>query len=317
MFTGFLANRRVQVGFAILAIFVLVAIFGNLILKLYGTGPFDIDYAHLHTPPGVGGHPFGTNISGQDVLAQTISGARGSITVGVLSGIIATVLAMVVGVTAGFLGGPVDLTLNSFTNVVLTMPSFALTLIVAGYVTANGGTGSNPAMGLGLMAVLIGIFEWPGGARYLRSQTMSLRSRDFAMATRMLGESTWRLVFVEVLPHLMGIISAMFLRAVVAGIFAEAGLNFLGISTQGTISWGTMITWAQKQGAFTYGWWWWFLAPGLGIALVGTATALINFGLDEVTNPRLRTANRAVVRRFEKQQRRLASRPSVPAREAA
>jgi peptide/nickel transport system permease protein len=306
MFTGFLSNRRVQVGFAILGVFILVAIFSGPLLALYGTSPFDVDYNHLHTPPLVGGHPFGTSISGQDLLAQTISGARGSITVGVLSGIIATVLAMLVGVTSGFLGGPVDHTLNAFTNVVLTMPSFALTLIVAGYVSANGGTGTNPALGLGFMAVLIGIFEWPGGARYLRSQTLSLRGRDFAMATKMLGESTWRLIMVEVLPHLMGIISAMFLRAVVAGIFAEAGLNFLGISTQGSISWGTMISNAQTQGAFTYGWWWWFLTPGLCIALVGTATALINFGLDEVTNPRLRTANRSVVRRFEKQQKRLA-----------
>lgn len=317
MFTGFLRNRRVQVGFAILGAFILVAIFGNLILKLYGTGPFDIDYHHLHTAPGIGGHIFGTTISGQDVFAQAVSGARGSITVGVLSGIIATVLALVIGVTSGFLGGPVDQVLNGFTNVVLTMPSFALTLIVAGYITASGGTGNNPAMGLGVMAVLIGIFEWPGGARYLRSQTLSLRGRDFAMATKMLGESTWRLIMVEVLPHLMGIISAMFLRAVVAGIFAEAGLNFLGISTQGAISWGTMITWAQKQGAFTYGWWWWFMAPGLGIALVGTATALINFGLDEVTNPRLRTANRRVVRRFEKQQRRLAAQSATVAQEVA
>lgn len=317
MFTGFLRNRRVQVGFAILGVFILVAIFGNLLLKLYGTGPFDIDYNHLHTAPFVGGHIFGTTISGQDIFAQAVSGARGSITVGVLSGIIATVLALVIGVTSGFLGGPVDHVLNGFTNVVLTMPSFALTLIVAGYITANGGTGNNPAMGLGVMAVLIGIFEWPGGARYLRSQTLSLRGRDFAMATKMLGESTWRLIMVEVLPHLMGIISAMFLRAVVAGIFAEAGLNFLGISTQGAISWGTMITWAQKQGAFTYGWWWWFTAPGLGIALVGTATALINFGLDEVTNPRLRTANRRVVRRFERQQRRLAAQSATVAQEAA
>lgn len=309
MFDGFLSNRRAQLGLVVLLAFVLVAIFSDALISLYGTGPFDVDYEHLHTAPLVGGHPLGTTISGQDVLAQTISGARGSITVGVVSGIIATVLAMVVGVTAGFLGGPVDHVLNGFTNVVLTMPSFALTLVVAGYVASGGG--SNPALGLGLMAVLIGIFEWPGGARYLRSQTLSLRSRDFAMATRMLGESTWRLVMVEVMPHLMGILSAMFLRAVVAGIFAEAGLNFLGVSTQGAISWGTMISYSQKQGALTYGWWWWFVVPGICIALVGTATALINFGLDEVTNPRLRTAKRSIVRRFEKQQKRLAAEAAV------
>jgi len=306
MFTGFFRNRRVQVGASILAFFVLLAVFGNLIIKVIGHSAFDVDYDHLHTPPLSGGHLLGTTISGQDVLVQTIAGARGSITVGVLSGVLATVVATLIGVTSGFIGGAVDHTLNGFTNVVLTLPSFPLTLIVAGYVSAAGGTGSQPALGLAVMALLIGAFEWPGGARYLRSQTLSLRSRDFSMATKMLGESMWRQVLVEVLPHLVGIISAMFLRAVVAGIFAEAGLNFLGISTQGVISWGTMISNAQSQGAMSYGWWWWIVTPGLCIALVGTATALINFGLDEVTNPKLRTANRSIVKRFERRQRRLA-----------
>lgn len=303
MFTGFFRNRRVQIGFAVLVFFVIVAAFGPMINKMLGIDPFSVDYDSLHTPPGVNGHVLGTTISGQDVLAQTIAGARGSILVGLLSGVLAMVLAVLVGVTSGFLGGMTDHVLNGFTNVVLTLPSFAMTLIVAGYISAQGGA-TTPAIGLLVMAVLIGIFEWPGGARYLRSQTLSLRGRDFTMATKMLGESTWRLVLIEVLPHLAGIISAMFLRAVVAGIFAEAGLNFLGITTQGTISWGTMISNAQTQGALTYGWWWWFLPPGICIALIGTATAMINFGLDEVTNPRLRTANRKIVRRFELAQQR-------------
>jgi peptide/nickel transport system permease protein len=307
MFTGFLRNRRVQIGLAILAFFVLLAVFGNLIIAAIGIGPFDVDYDYLHTPPLQGGHLLGTTISGQDVLVQTIAGARGSITVGVLSGLLAVSLAALIGVTSGFMGGAVDHTLNGFTNVVLTLPSFALILIVAGYVSAGGGTGDQPALGLAVMAFLIGIFEWPGGARYLRSQTLSLRRRDFAMATKMLGEKMWRQVLSEIMPHLTGIISAMFLRAVVAGIFAEASLNFLGIGTQGTISWGTMISNAQRQGALSYGWWWWILVPGLCIAIVGTATAMINFGLDEVTNPKLRTANRTIVKRFERMRARMAS----------
>ncbi|MGW3659847.1 ABC transporter permease [Streptomyces sp. NPDC005151] len=312
MFQGFLSNRRVRIGLAILLAFVLVAILGDQINALLGHGPFEVDYNHLRTGPFVGGHPLGTNSSGQDVLAQTISGARGSIIVGLVSAIIATVLAGLVGITGGFMGGYVDQGLNAFTNLFLTLPSFALTLIVAGYISSQGGA-QTAAIGLASMAVLIGVFEWPGGARYLRSQTLSLRSRDFAVASRMLGEPTWRLLVSEVLPHLSGILSAMFLRATVAGIFAEAGLNFLGVSTQGAISWGTMISNAQAAGALTYGMWWWFAAPGLCIALVGTATALVNFGLDEVSNPRLRTANRSVVRRFEAHQKRLRARATSAA----
>ncbi|WP_203569068.1 ABC transporter permease [Aestuariimicrobium ganziense] len=306
MFEGFLRNRRVQTGLAIFGFFVFVAVFGDLLLKLVGFGPLDVDYDALHTPPGHGGHLLGTTISGQDVLAQLISGARGSMAVGTLSALLAIGLGALIGVSSGFFGGIYDTIMNGITNVFMTMPSFALTLIAAGYISAAGGPGSN-AMGWALMAFLIGIFEWPGMARYLRAQTLTLRGRDWAMATKLLGESRWRMVFSEVFPHLLGIVSATFLRAIMAGILAEAGLNFLGVSTGGVISWGTMITNAQTQGALTLGWWWWFITPGLAIAFIGTAAALVNFGLDEVTNPKLRTGNTRAVNKFNKAQRKAAA----------
>ncbi|CAI9406742.1 Putative peptide transport permease protein [Aestuariimicrobium sp. T2.26MG-19.2B] len=305
MFEGFLKNRRVQWGLGIFGAFVFVAVFGDLLIKLVGWGPLDVDYDALHTGPGHGGHLLGTTISGQDVLAQLISGARGSMAVGTLSALLAIALGAFIGVSSGFFGGTYDTVMNGITNVFMTMPSFALTLIAAGYISAAGGPGSN-AMGWALMAFLIGIFEWPGMARYLRAQTLTLRSRDWAMATKLLGESRMRMIFSEVFPHLLGIVSATFLRAIMAGILAEAGLNFLGVSTGGVISWGTMITNAQNQGALTLGWWWWFLTPGLAIAFIGTAAALVNFGLDEVTNPKLRTGNAGAVNRFIKAQRRAA-----------
>lgn len=301
MFTGFLRNRRVQFGLIVFGICALVAIFGDLITGLYGWAPLEVDYNHTSAPPGAGGHILGTTVSGQDVFSQLVAGARGSLAVGTLSALLAISIGAVLGVSAGFLGGIFDTVVNAITNVFLTMPSFALTLIAAGYISAAGGPGST-GMGWVLMAFLIGIFEWPGMARYMRAQTLTLRSRDFAMATRLLGESRTRLIFSEIMPHMLGIISARFLAAIMAGILAEAGLNFLGVSTGGVISWGTMITNAQNQGALTLGWWWWFLPPGVAIAIIGTATAFVNFGLDEVTNPKLRTGNNKVVRRFLKKQ---------------
>lgn len=306
MFSGLLKNRRARIGIIVFALVGLIAIFGGPIIRATGNDPMGIDYDSLHTAPGVNGHILGTTISGQDVFYQLIVGAQGSMAVGALSALLAIVLGAVLGVSAGFIGGAYDSVVNGVTNVFMTMPSLALTLIVAGYISSSGGPGSN-AMGWTLMAVLIGIFEWPGAARYLRAQTMSLRGRDWAMASRLLGESKSRLIFSEVMPHLLGIISASFLRAILAGILAEAGLNFLGVSTGGVVSWGTMITNAQKAGALTLGWWWWFLFPGLFIAIIGTATALVNFGLDEVTNPKLRTGNAAAVRRFNKRQRAAAA----------
>lgn len=305
MFTGFLQNRRVQIGLVVFAICAAVAILGDVILGLYGFEPLEVDYDNVSVAPGVGGHWLGTTIAGQDVFAQLVSGARGSLAVGTLSALLACALGAILGVSAGYLGGVFDLVVNAITNIFMTMPSFALTLIAAGYISAAGGPTST-GIGWVMMAFLIGIFEWPGMARYMRAQTLSLRGRDFSMATKLLGESTWRIVFSEIMPHLLGIISARFLAAIMAGIMAEAGLNFLGVSTGGVISWGTMISNAQNQGALTLGWWWWFLPPGLAIAVIGTATALVNFGLDEVTNPKLRTGNnklyRAVMRTMQRRQ---------------
>jgi len=289
-----LRSGRVRAGLIILAVFLVVALFGPWFVDhVLGMPAEAIDYDALHQPPG-GRHPLGTTNNGQDVLSQVIVGARSSVAVGVTSAVLATVLAILVGVTGGFLGGRTDQLLTMFTNLFITMPSFALILIVAGYV--QGVTWM-------VVAFLIGIFEWPGGARYLRSQTLSLRTRDFALAMRVLGETRSRLIFSEILPHLTGIISALFLRAMVAGIMAEAGLAFLGISAD-TISWGTMIEDSRNQSAIRLGYWWWYLPPGLCLAVIGTATALINFGIDELSNPRLQGKERKLVRKFDKARRR-------------
>jgi peptide/nickel transport system permease protein len=208
------------------------------------------------------------------------------------------VLAIVFGVTAGYFGGTVDHVLNFITNLFMVMPVLPLIFIVSGYLRGTG---------LWMIAVIIGVFGWAGGARTLRAQTMSVRNRDFVLGMRMLGESHGRLVAVEVLPHLVGWIASMFLGALIGGILAEAGLAFLGISDSGAISWGSMIQSAQSQSAVLRGIWWWFVPPGLCIALIGTAAAMINFGVDELANPKLRAGTRRVVRRTRRVERAVAA----------
>jgi peptide/nickel transport system permease protein len=159
------------------------------------------------------------------------------------------------------------------------MPVLPLIFVVAGYLQGTG---------LWTIALIIGLFGWAGGARTLRAQAMSVAGRDFVRAMRLLGESNRRLIFFEVLPHLTGLIASMFLHALIGAVLAEAGLAFLGISDSASISWGTMIQSAQQQSAVLRGLWWWFVPPGLCIALIGTAAALVNFGVDEVANPKLR-----------------------------
>ncbi|MEV4284433.1 ABC transporter permease [Nonomuraea bangladeshensis] len=277
---------KVRVGIGIIAFFAVVAVVGPWLNDLMGIGPWKIDYDAIGRPPG-DGHLLGTTSQGTDVLAQVIAGTRNSMVVGAVAGVIGIVLAVVVGVTAGFFGGKVDALLSFLTNMFLVLPVLPLTLIVAGYVQDTGPI---------TIALIIGLFGWAPGARTLRAQTLSLRGRDFVMAMRMLGETKARLIFVEVLPHLAGWISAMFLHLVLGAVLAEAGLAFLGISSADTVSWGTIIDQA-RQVALLNGMWWWFVPPGLCIALLGTATGLVNFGIDEVMNPRLRTADIKAMRK--------------------
>ncbi|MFD9869679.1 ABC transporter permease [Streptomyces niveus] len=281
MSTAFLASWKVRTGLGILALFCLLAVFGPwLAQSLLGLDPRANDTSLIAQPPS-GEHLLGTNQFGQDVLAQVIAGARGSMYVGVLGAVVGTAMAILIGVPAGYYGGRVDGALNFLTNLFLVLPALPLILIVTGYLQGTG---------LTTIALIIGFFGWSGGARTLRAQALSIANRDFVRAMRMLGERGRRLVFAEVLPHLTGLIASMFLHAMIGAVMAEAGLAFLGISDSSAISWGTMIQSAQQQSAVLRGLWWWFVPPGLCIALIGTAAALVNFGVDELANPKLRAA---------------------------
>lgn len=282
-----LRSLKVRIGLAIVTVFALAAIFGPWFNSaVLGYNAEEINYLAIGQSPN-GDHLLGTTSTGQDVLAQAIVGSRDSLVVGVIAALIGTTLAIIFGVTAGFFGKTVDMFLNFITNLFIVMPIFPLTLVVAGYLEGTGPL---------VIALIIGVFGWAGGARTLRAQTLSLRNRDFTVAMRMLGEGRLRLMFVEVFPQLSGWVSAMFLHGVIGGVLAEAGLAFLGISNPDTVSWGTMIQHAQQQNAILNGQWWWFVPPGLCIAAIGTATGLINFGIDELASPALRSSQRQVVR---------------------
>lgn len=287
MRASLLRNGKVLFGVVVLAFFVLLALLGPMLLSALGLDARANDISAIAAPPSAA-HPLGTTQFGQDVLAQVIEGARGSMFVGFLGAAIGTAIAIVVGVPAGYFGGTTGNLLNFLTNIFLVMPVLPLIFVVAGYLQGTG---------LVMIAIIIGVFGWAGGARTLRAQAMSVRNRDFVQAMRMLGEPHRRLIFVEVLPHLYGWIASMFLGGLIGAVMAEAGLAFLGVSDSSAISWGTMIQAAQQQSAVLRGLWWWFVPPGLCIALVGTAAALINFGVDELANPKLRAASRRVAKR--------------------
>jgi peptide/nickel transport system permease protein len=230
-------------------------------------------------------HLLGTTKLGYDVFAQLAYGAKGSLMVGLVAATIAITLSLVFGIVAGYLGGWTDEFLSLGTNVMLVIPGLPLMMVIAIYAQSRS---------LLLVALILGITGWPGSAVVLRSQARSLRTRDYVAASRVAGEKTFRIVLVEIMPNLLPLLAAQFLGAVILAILGEAGLSFIGLGPNGSITWGTMIMDAYGGGALSAGAWWWFVPPGLMIAIFGAGLSLVNFAIDEIINPKLRNAPAAV-----------------------
>lgn len=291
MLRRFLTIPKVQIGLAIIGFFTVVALFGRQFsTHVLGRTPQTIFPEAMGQAPSLA-HPMGTTVSGQDVLTWMLHGTYNSMFVGFASAIIASLIAIAMGTAAGFLGGIVDRLLNAVILVFQNIPSFPVLIIAATFWRE---------MPLIVVSVLIGLFEWTGGARRIRAQALSLRGRDFTTALRTIGESKTRIVFVEVMPHLFGILSPIFLTLIAAGVGMQASMAMLGIGSAAEPSWGLIINYAFGQNALFRGMWWWFVPPGLCLAFLGFATTMVNFGLDEITNPTLSSKRMALMRKFLK-----------------
>ncbi len=269
-------NRKSIAGLIIMAVFAVVAVFAPLIAPY---DPLEKDYQSLRQAPSWH-HLLGTTHMGEDVLSQIIYGTRGVLTVGLIAGVLATFVAVLIGVTAGYLAGWKSESLSALTNVFLVLPGLPLIIIVASQY-------DNPS--IILISAVIAITGWAWGARVLRAQTMSLRNRDFVQAARANGEPLYRIITVEMLPNLTAIIASSFVGTVTAAVLGLTTLAFIGVIPITNLNWGTILFWAQQNGAFP-DFWWWYVPAGLCIALLGIALSLINFGIDEYVNPRLRSA---------------------------
>jgi len=271
----FLRNSKAITGFAILLFFGILAIIGPAIAPYdpSATGP------DLLQPPS-GAHWLGTTHLGQDVFSQILVGTRGVMVVGLVAGVLATLIGVLVGVTSGYIGGIGDEGLSMLANIFLVIPQLPLVIIIAGQLPAAGGL---------TVAGVIAITGRAWGARVLRAQTLSLRRRDFVEAARASGESTWRIITAEIMPNLTAIIAAGFVGTVVFAVLTQTTLAFIGITSVSEWNWGTILFWAQNNLALQRGAWWWFVPAGLCIALLGMGLTLINFGIDEFVNPRLRS----------------------------
>jgi peptide/nickel transport system permease protein len=265
-------------GLAIVGFFLLVALLGPVLIH---RDPMAFSPDQLQPPSW--SHLLGTTQTGQDIFTQLVLGTRATLLVGFATGALATAISVIIGMVAGYFGGVVDEALSLLINIFLVMPALPLAIVLAGYVPVHG-----PLP----VALVISFTGWAWGARVLRAQTLSMRRREFVEAARTTGERWYRIIFSEILPNELAIVASSLVFTIIFAILTEIGLEFLGLSDVTLNSWGNMLYWASNTNALLIGAWWWFLPPGLCIAILGAGLAFINFGIDEITNPRLRSAGR-------------------------
>jgi peptide/nickel transport system permease protein len=277
-------NPKALTGLIIFLIFAVFAIVPQLFTSV--RDPNQLAFAPALPPSG--DHWLGTTALGQDIWAQLVYGTRQSLLIAVVAGLCATVLSVLIGVSAAYLGGIADDILSMVTNIFLILPTFPLIIILATY--AGKGT-------LTVILVVLVLTGWSYGANQLRAQALSLRNRDFLESARVRGERRSYIIVAEVLPTMTSLIVANFLGAALYSVLTAAGLQFLGLGDPNSVSWGTMLYWSQNQQALQSGMPLWSVAPGLCVALLGVSFALLNYAFDEISNPALRPVRRRRARR--------------------
>jgi peptide/nickel transport system permease protein len=280
----FLSNKKALFGLTLFSMIVLAAIFAPL---LTSDDPLSTDFPPYLHPNSA--HPFGTTDYGQDLFAQAVYGARITLLVATGAAAISTAIATAFGLVAANRPGFVDNTVNMFTNIFLVIPGLPLLIVVSSFI---------PQRGAVVICLLLGFTGWAGETRILRGQALGLRGRDFIMAAKVSGESTWRIVFGEFVPNMISRIVAGFILTFYLAIFGEAALEFFGFGDPHQVTWGTMLYWAANGSAVPSGHWWDFIFPGMAIALTVIALVFLQYGVDELSNPKLRNLPKVKRQRF-------------------
>jgi peptide/nickel transport system permease protein len=269
-----LRNTKLKVGLAILLFFIVLGCVGPF-LTHYKPNDFSGPTAH----PPTAQYWLGTTTFGEDVFTQLVYGLGSTFVVGVIGGGLGTLIGVFVGFAAGYRGGIVDELLNMLTNIVLVIPALVVLLIIAAYLDVRS---------VLTESVFIGCFAWPWAARAIRAQTFSLRTRDFVDLARMSGMKPLKIIFTEIAPNMMSYLLLVFILQFGGAILTAATLDFIGLGPTTGISLGVMMNTAVLWSALMLRMWWWFIPPGVAITAIVGALYVMNVGLDEVFNPKLR-----------------------------
>ncbi|MGM0865288.1 MAG: ABC transporter permease [Bacillota bacterium] len=270
----FVSNKMGLSGALILGFFVIIAIFGPLLTQY---DPKEYGVAEVLSPPSLQ-HLLGTDDLGRDVLGGVLLGARISITVGFLATLISMIIGTVVGIASGYYGGKVDTLLMRFTDVFLVLPWLPLALVLTAILGAS----------IWNIIFVIGLTSWPGTARIVRSQTLSVKERQFIERARAIGADHLYIMRKHILPNVFPLIFANTILVSAVAILSETTLSFLGMGDTTEPSWGMMLHYAFESGAASLGAYWYLISPGICVVLVVLGFTFIGYAFDEILNPRLK-----------------------------
>lgn len=278
----FRRSGKVTTGLLIVAVIVLIGILHGQIVHLIGvrTGqyPLELGYGPRFQLPSAT-FPLGTDDQGRDELSMVVTGLWTSLQIGVEAGVISTVIGVVVAFYAAYRGGFLDSILSTTTDLFLVIPSFPLLIAFSAFAKTTNVTE---------IALILAIFSWAFAARTIRSHVLSLRTRAYVDLARVSKQGTLEIVFTELMPNMLPYIALGLCYATIGAIFALVGLEVIGLGPSGVIDLGFLINTALGSGAMTVGVWPMFVVPIFILTVLFFALNLINLGLEEVFNPRLR-----------------------------
>lgn len=266
-------NMRAKVGIGIIVFFALVALLADVIAPYAANA---IDFTPWEGPTAA--HLLGVNSYGQDIFSRLVYGTRVTMLVGIFAGLLSSFIGTFVGLLAGYKGGKTGEVLMRIVDVFLVLPTLAVIIVLSSYMSD---------MGLGGEILIIGFFSWLMMARSIRSQTLTEAKREYVDAARAQGMSSFEIMFKEILPNILPVVTANMVMVITQALLTEASMSFLGLGDAAAVSWGKMLSIAYDNSAILHGAWWWMIPPGLCIATLGFSFMLIgNSFLDIYSNDR-------------------------------
>ncbi|WDR01603.1 ABC transporter permease [Devosia algicola] len=270
-------NKGLALGLLILLLLTLFTVIGLLVINPKHAYPLS---AALKQPPSLK-YPFGTDFFGRDLFAAMVVGMWQTAAIGLLAGGIGTFIGVVLGFSSAYFGGWVDSGVRTICQILTPIPVLLIQVVIAGSLDKRDVT-------ILTMALIVVLLAWMGPTLVIRAQVLTMKERQFVAVAKLSGMSDFGIIFKEILPNLLPFIAAAFVGQVFAAVFASLYLAVLGLGPLREPLLGNIIWAAQSQGAFFNGWWWWPLEPAFGMILILGSLALINMGLDELANPRVR-----------------------------